>query len=139
MRLLELFTRFDGRIGRGAFWFSAGVVLAAMIMFNFAATQVGVARLGVVALVYPLLAVLAKRLHDRGFSGWWTMLIAAPVGAGFLFAVLARFFGANEFEIVTVAKASILGASMIVIALGFTELGVKPSQPEFNRHGPPPN
>ncbi|HCA92463.1 MAG TPA: DUF805 domain-containing protein, partial [Alphaproteobacteria bacterium] len=45
--------------------------------------------ISVAALLLPLLAVGARRLHDSNHSGWWQLLALIPV-AGWL--VLAVFF-----------------------------------------------
>jgi uncharacterized membrane protein YhaH (DUF805 family) len=29
--------------------------------------------------LYPTLAVYAKRWHDRGKSGWWTLILLIPI------------------------------------------------------------
>jgi len=56
--------------------------------------------IGVAALLLPLLAVGARRLHDSNHSGWWQLLALIPV-AGWL--VLTIFFllpseaGGNRF------------------------------------------
>jgi uncharacterized membrane protein YhaH (DUF805 family) len=39
----------------------------------------GAAVLAFVLLLWPALAVMVKRSHDRGRSGWWLLLLAVPV------------------------------------------------------------
>jgi len=96
-----------GRIGRRDFWLwglllpaGAGLVLGLLA---------GIARLPEVAserainvlLLWPLLAVTAKRWHDRDRSAWWTLLWLVPV-LGWLWTLVACGFlrgtpGANRY------------------------------------------
>ena len=51
-------------------------------------------------LLIPSLAILARRLHDIGRTGWWILLIVIPfVGALVLliFAVLDSEYGENKY------------------------------------------
>lgn len=84
---------FRGRLRRADFWLYSALVFGSMVM---AAGLLGLA-LGVdvadptdpravliqlfaiVAFAWPNLAVCAKRLHDRGQSGWWIVLSFLPV------------------------------------------------------------
>ena len=34
------------------------------------------------AMIYPAIALYAKRWHDRGKSGWWTLISLVPVIGG---------------------------------------------------------
>jgi uncharacterized membrane protein YhaH (DUF805 family) len=84
---------FRGRLRRSDFWLFSALVFAAMV------TSAGVAgellgvdianpmdprailiQLSAIALfMWPNLAVCAKRLHDRGQSGWWILISFLPV------------------------------------------------------------
>ncbi len=73
-----LFVSADGRLTRTPFWMAAGLLIAALLVYQ-AITGV-TARIVTGWMIYPILAffgvcVLAKRFHDRGRSGWY----AAPV------------------------------------------------------------
>ena len=83
-----LLTSFDGRIGRKSFWlgnlviFLIGLVLAAVntpIAFKFEYVGDAVSAIGTLALIYLQIALSAKRWHDRGKSGWWTLIGFVPV------------------------------------------------------------
>ena len=89
-----LFTSFDGRINRAPFW--AGVIV--LIVANIALSIIG-AILGNIApflsiivsiaslvLIYPALALYAKRWHDRSKSGWWTLIMLIPL-LGLIYAI----------------------------------------------------
>jgi uncharacterized membrane protein YhaH (DUF805 family) len=87
-----LFTSFDGRINRKPFWLGIVVMIAISIVasildliFGTRSAESGFGIIsGIVSLImiYPSLALYAKRWHDRGKSGWWSLIILVPlVGA----------------------------------------------------------
>jgi uncharacterized membrane protein YhaH (DUF805 family) len=54
-----------------------------------------------VAAIYPAIAVYAKRWHDRGKSGWWTLIILVPAIGSIWLLVELGFLrgtpGANKY------------------------------------------
>jgi uncharacterized membrane protein YhaH (DUF805 family) len=66
-------------------------------------------------------SVLAKRLHDRGRSGWWSAII--------LLAVLLAF---GQPSLVVAIPCS------LVLAWSLIDLGLMPGEPGSNRYGPNP-
>lgn len=84
-----LLTSFDGRINRGKFWAAVGVLFAvgiiAMIIDNLLGTTIQglpygyVYLIAVLCSIYIALAVYAKRWHDRGKSGWWSLIMLIPI------------------------------------------------------------
>lgn len=84
-----LLTSFEGRINRGKFWAAVGVLIAvgivAMIIDNLLGTTIQglpygyVYLLAVLVSIYVALAVYAKRWHDRGKSGWWSLIMLIPI------------------------------------------------------------
>ncbi|QOL16374.1 DUF805 domain-containing protein [Dickeya dianthicola] len=70
---------FRGRIGRRDFWLGMVIVLALMVgLFMLAGTgwlETQKAAFVLVVLMWPLAAMLVKRLHDRNKSGWWALLL----------------------------------------------------------------
>ena len=121
--LAQLFLNGAGRIGRGPFLAASAVLIGALAAFD-AYAPAGLHRWFStpvrILLVFSACAVIGKRLHDRGRSGWWTALVLlafanvwpAPQGLGWLFAP--------------------------VLVLALIELGVAPGQARFNRFGPRP-
>ena len=87
-----LFTSFEGRINRKPLWLGILVMIAISIVASIldlifgtmpAESGFGVIS-GIVSLImiYPVLALYAKRWHDRGKSGWWSLITLVPlVGA----------------------------------------------------------
>ncbi len=91
----KLFFTFDGRIGRSAFW--TGLLLLAAFAITCAVLYIGIIGMDAflnapkgsrsnaiaVLIIYlllftPYLALLVKRLHDRGKSGWWSVVFIIP-------------------------------------------------------------
>lgn len=102
--LREKFANFDGRASRSEFWwfylFTVIVALVGYLPFIFLAVisagmdnAVGtlfslltvlwviVWLVVLIALYIPLLAVGCRRLHDRGQSGWFQLLLLVPCGS----------------------------------------------------------
>ncbi|WP_042858215.1 DUF805 domain-containing protein [Dickeya sp. NCPPB 3274] len=70
---------FRGRVGRRDFWLGMVMVSALMVgLFMLAGTgwlETQKAAFVLVVLMWPLAAILVKRLHDRNKSGWWALLL----------------------------------------------------------------
>lgn len=85
----------EGRISRRRFWlwgvgamFGLGVVLHGLLAV--ARVRMGLAEhLVNLVLLWPALAISAKRWHDRDRSGWWVLLALVPV-LGWLWLLLAN-------------------------------------------------
>ncbi|MBE7183195.1 MAG: DUF805 domain-containing protein [Methylobacterium mesophilicum] len=112
MNWTYLFTGFRGRVARLPFW--AGLVLMGLVWLalgivavlgnlHLAFDPVHCALFASLALLslWPVLAVLAKRWHDRDKSGWWSMLLLVPViGPLWIFVELGMLEGtrgANQY------------------------------------------
>lgn len=105
--LAWLLFSFDGRIGRKTWWLwgvaamlGMGVLLSALLGIAGLSEQVinVVVNLG---LLWPALALSAKRWHDRDKSAWWLLINLIPF-VGWLWALvenglLAGTPGANRF------------------------------------------
>ncbi|GAA1764412.1 DUF805 domain-containing protein [Nocardioides hankookensis] len=85
---LQKYATFSGRASRSEFWwfvvFNAVVATAALVLDSALgltwSDQVGPISLVVrLALLLPLLAVGARRLHDADLSGWWLLLALIPL------------------------------------------------------------
>jgi len=120
----SLYLSFSGRISRQPWWlgliglaivqWAVWFVLAMVLGLNTAidpadqaaaAALVGkmMAPLGILILVfiYPTLALYTKRWHDRGKSGWWTLIILIPLIGGIWALVELGFLkgttGSNQY------------------------------------------
>jgi uncharacterized membrane protein YhaH (DUF805 family) len=79
MTLQQWLFSIKGRIGRRDFWIWIGVwILAMIVLFTLAGSQwlsLQTAAFALVCLLWPTAAVTVKRLHDRGKSGLWALLM----------------------------------------------------------------
>lgn len=134
--LKRLFLDFDGRVGRGPFWFGMAV-LAIVALFGDRLALAAGGPWGATAvslmLTYPGLAVAAKRCHDRGRSEIVLLVILAPAllaSAGQLWLRPA----ADPGYVMTLLGAWLIGA-LIWAAI---DLGLLPGEPGPNRFGEAP-
>ncbi|WHP31420.1 DUF805 domain-containing protein [Trabulsiella odontotermitis] len=79
MTLQQWLFSIKGRIGRRDFWIWIGVwILAMIVLFTLAGSHwmsLQTAAFALVCLLWPTAAVTVKRLHDRGKSGLWALLM----------------------------------------------------------------
>jgi uncharacterized membrane protein YhaH (DUF805 family) len=109
------YTMFRGRSRRSEYWF----IQLFLIITNLAAGAIDLALMrgdvdrfiangggGIVGLIWifvtilPALAVLVRRLHDTGKSGWWALAGLVPIVGGiviFVFSVLDSTTGENQY------------------------------------------
>lgn len=93
----QLFFSTRGRISRLTFWgygFFAllGLALVGMALLNIAGVSSERAEnLINLLLVWPAIALSAKRWHDRNHSAWWVLVNLIPV-IGTLWALVANGF-----------------------------------------------
>lgn len=105
-----LFTSLEGRIGRQSYWMgilAIAVISAISSLFDVllgTAGEYGYGPIsGIVSLImiYPLIMLYAKRWHDRGKSGWWTLISFVPVIGGLWMLIECGFLrgtdGPNRF------------------------------------------
>lgn len=106
MNLKHLLLSFEGRIGRQSYWTGALVlfgiaVVAAVIGAVLGEAGQALGNLVSLALLYPGLALAAKRWHDRNKSGWWSLIALIPL-IGPIWALVENGFlrgmpGPNRF------------------------------------------
>jgi uncharacterized membrane protein YhaH (DUF805 family) len=122
MNWSHLLFSFEGRIGRAPYWyFVLAVSVLFAVLFAFAGVSLfsGVGLDGVpatppsagiagillplvcLALLWPSLAVAAKRWHDVDKSAWWILIGLVPVVGGLVALAFNGFVagtpGANRF------------------------------------------
>ncbi|MGE3833112.1 MAG: DUF805 domain-containing protein [Parvibaculaceae bacterium] len=94
---MSLFTSFEGRIPRSKFWLGIVIILVVQaVLFAVIGALAGgdinggepnpalLAVAGIVALLllWPSLAIYAKRWHDRDKSAWWILIGLVPLIGG---------------------------------------------------------
>lgn len=113
MNWTYLFTSFEGRINRKPFWMGVLVLIVANLVLGIIAgildsiLHTGFDRTGLfeiivsLVLIYPSVALSAKRWHDRDKSAWWILISLIPI-IGWIWALIETGFlsgtpGANRF------------------------------------------
>ena len=82
-----LFLSYEGRIGRRDFWISVAVMFAVAIAMSIVSSILAsiyaplayLVSIASLLTIYPACAAYAKRWHDRGKSGWWTLVAFIPL------------------------------------------------------------
>lgn len=83
-----LLLSFEGRITRRSYWIGVLAILAVCAVLSIVSSILGaifaplafLPSILSLATIYPALAVSAKRWHDRGKSGWWSLVNIIPFG-----------------------------------------------------------
>ena len=142
-----LFLSFQGRIGRIYFWIAFLLLVGAGVVVQLIPI---VGQLIGFALLWPHLAIQAKRLHDIGRSAW---LMAIPPAVTFVSVSLGAYIGGptliaalNRNDSGAIADLSrglvvmLLSVAIpLLILAGFLLwIGLTRSQPRCNRYGPLP-
>lgn len=77
------YVTFSGRSSRSAYWwwFLFGILVSAGASLIDQALGAGFVLSGLagLALFLPSLAVLVRRFHDAGHSGWWVLILFVPL------------------------------------------------------------
>lgn len=83
IKCLKNYANFAGRARRKEFWFFRLAYLACVMMATGIGMVLDIGDLLVVPVILglfiPDLAVTARRLHDIGKSGWWTLIALLPL------------------------------------------------------------
>ena len=81
------YANFSGRSSRSAYWF--WILWSTIIGFFFTGLRVGSEESAIVDIIdlvwslgtlVPTCAILARRLHDVGRSGWWQLIAFTIIG-----------------------------------------------------------
>jgi uncharacterized membrane protein YhaH (DUF805 family) len=98
MKVIKKYAVFNGRARRKEYWmfvlFNLIFLILAVALDNLLGTAFQDTGYGIIYLIYtlgvfiPSLAVLVRRLHDLGKSGWWLFIILIPLVGGIWFLVL---------------------------------------------------
>jgi len=130
-----LYTSFEGRINRQPYWIGALVLVGALIVINLVLILLaGFAGLIIVYIIsllviYPSLAMMIKRFHDRNKSGWWSLIFYIP-------AIINGVISASAPDS---SLTMITGLITLVVSIWFlVELGFLKGTDGPNDYGPDP-
>jgi uncharacterized membrane protein YhaH (DUF805 family) len=146
--LTSLYTSFNGRINRAPYWLGVIImVIVALLIFLVVGALFGVSiaapdfrfRLISLALtplfLYPAVALMVKRLHDRDRPAWLAGLFLAPSLIKSVTDLIGVTGNPLAFNILDV----LLGGLGFVIGIwAFVELGCLRGTVGTNQHGPDP-
>ncbi|MFZ2235575.1 MAG: DUF805 domain-containing protein [Dokdonella sp.] len=116
MNWKNLLFSFEGRVGRGPYWMFTIMMLAVLGgLFGLSMTAMVSAEnpadasamtsmpmmIAMLVLIWPALAIQAKRWHDVDKSAWWILIGLVPVVGGLIALVFNGFIagtpGSNRF------------------------------------------
>jgi uncharacterized membrane protein YhaH (DUF805 family) len=151
MKLQKILFSFEGRIGRGTYWLAFLAVIVAVQVLTFAPFLLDSETAAVLMLaltsqviwllsLWPILAVGAKRLHDRDKSGWWLLVFwLLP------FALFVGGFSIFLFDDPRTGRSGDFSTGLMVVLAslppalwGIVELGILPGTKGPNLYGADP-
>lgn len=96
LAVLKKYVVFSGRAQRAEYWYFVLFSILASIALSIVSNVVGdngntLGLLYSLAVFLPSLAVLVRRLHDTGRSGWMALLMFIPLIGGIWLLVLMCF------------------------------------------------
>lgn len=144
--LVEKYATFRGRASRSEYWWFvlAYVIAAIVVMFLVGLTGLGFLQLiFMLAILSPALAAGFRRLQDTGRPGWYVLIPAGISIFSMIFAPAPMEIGADGMPTAmpgwgTTMLFGFLGIVQLVLAVIFIWWLTRPSQPETNAYGPPP-
>lgn len=111
--LFKKYADFSGRASRSEFWwftlFNALGIFAVIVLSGaigyiigglftvFSAIPIG-SIIYSLAVVVPSIAVVVRRLHDTGRSGWWYFIVFVPIVGSIVLLVMMCLESADENE-----------------------------------------
>ena len=150
MKLRKILFSFEGRIGRGVYWLAILALIVAVLVLTLAPFLLNSEAAAVALLVFsqflwllclwPILAVGAKRLHDRNKNGWWLLVFwLLP------FALFCGGFSIVFFDDPRTGRSGDFSTGLIVVLAslppalwGIVELGILPGTKGPNLYGADP-
>ena len=105
--VLTNWNNFSGRACRSEFWYFVLVTFLVSMVIQIIEIATGMvdiesAEMGILSIIFtlllfvPSLSVTARRLQDRGWSGWWQLLYLTIVGI--LVIIVLNILPAKEDE-----------------------------------------
>lgn len=144
--LTEKYATFQGRASRSEYWWFvlAYVIVSILVALIVGATGIGLLQwILVLALLSPAVAVGFRRLQDTGRPGWYILIPAGISIFSMLFAPAPMEMGPDGMPSAMPSMGStmlfgFLGIVQLVLAVIFIWWLTRPSQPDTNAYGPPP-
>lgn len=138
MTLLRKFFSFKGRLRRRDYWLCSllvGMVTAAMVLpmtfaLGFQADDPRIAG-AVLVCVWPSIALLVKRIHDRDKTGWMAANYWGPWAVSTLLSFFPEF-GLGGLKVVLDIATTIVGVWFLI------EFGFMDGTQGKNAYGPSP-
>ncbi len=155
----------NGRIVRNRFWQGMVILTVASVLVAAGSVKLGfLFSLLTYVLIFPYICVYGKRLHDAGFTAWWVLVVwvGAFILNMILSLILTPFFTTEQQRkdqeemserllqgdwAGFAEGAQIVAAEMLPFTLFLTVLvnlivalvlGLLPTEPRENKHGPVP-
>jgi uncharacterized membrane protein YhaH (DUF805 family) len=151
MKLQKILFSFEGRIGRRTYWLATLALIVAVLVLTFAPFLLNSEAAAVLMLaltsqfiwllsLWPILAVGAKRLHDRNKNGWWLLVFwLLP------FALFCGGFSIVFFDDPRTGRSGDFSTGLILVLAslppalwGIVELGILPGTKGPNLYGADP-
>lgn len=144
MDFAYLYTSFDGRINRKPFWMAVLLIIVVSVVVSIAiGLMLGLQSrafkifglLWQLALLYPSLAVMVKRLHDRDRPDYFAYIMIAPS----LVTAITNAIGITGDPLNQNALDYLLGILTLAVGIwALIELGCLRGTAGPNRYGPDP-
>jgi uncharacterized membrane protein YhaH (DUF805 family) len=125
LNVLRHYADFSGRARRKEFWmFELFYALFALVAMGID-MAIGSARvfhnLYVLAMLLPSFAVMVRRLHDTGRSGWWTLLTIVPALIILPLAITRLINGHGNESLIIVLGLTLTASSIWLLVLTLLE------------------
>ncbi|MCZ7677117.1 MAG: DUF805 domain-containing protein [Roseovarius sp.] len=148
--LTEKYATFSGRASRSEFWWFMIFVIISWLVVTILGAAIGVRLLSLLyllALIWPTTAAGFRRLQDMGRPGW---IILFPLGTALLLLIgvplyviqLVASIGPDgpqtNLHIGLPSVVLIILTVQLVVSAPFIYWLTRPSEPETNAYGPPP-
>ena len=129
---LNLFTSPTGRISRRQFWLHGFLpIMLAQLLLSWIPLVNIVVMLGA---FWGSICISFKRFHDRGYSGFWSLLNLVPIFLGMALSIAAIFDGGRSLTLAMM----FWGVGGIISIAQLIFVYVRAGEPGENRFGPDP-
>lgn len=91
-----------------------------------------------IVLIFPIFALFARRLHDQGLSGWWTLLLLPFPPINLYQSYRVVFAVQNPHWLHEPNPVGSWFPWLFAVMLGIIILLLRPGQHGSNRYGPDP-